>query len=225
MNQKQLSLRIQRLECDLAAATLEIRRMRQARHHGAAFAAVALALIIGASSALNAQTPTRIIRTPEEQVVELFRRVTALEKQSTSRVRAPFEVVDSAGKIVFRVKAGAPGNSFSLYNGSGVASLFGSAFAGLFVTPGGKSQVFLGTSPDGKPTLQLINSAGAVATSLQVGARGGGLLQISNAQGHAQVEAGVLDSGAGLVRTFPNGNPGAGLVGMPGTFIMGRGGE
>jgi hypothetical protein len=50
----------------------------------------------------------------------------------------------------------------------------------------------------------------------------GGLFQLANSGGNAMVDAGVLPSGAGAVRAYPLGSPSAGLLGMPGTFIMGR---
>jgi hypothetical protein len=53
---------------------------------------------------------------------------------------------------------------------------------------------------------------------------GGGMLQLANQGGNAMVEAGIHTSGVGLVRTFPLGSPGAAMVGMPGTFLIGRAG-
>ena len=53
----------------------------------------------------------------------------------------------------------------------------------------------------------------------------GGILQLANEGGNATVEAGVLSDGVGVVRAYPLGNPALGLVGMPGTFIMGFGGK
>ena len=55
--------------------------------------------------------------------------------------------------------------------------------------------------------------------------QGGGLFQLANGGGSAMVEAGVLPTGEGVVRAYPLGNPALGLVGMPGTFIMGHGGK
>ena len=40
--------------------------------------------------------------------------------------------------------------------------------------------------------------------------------------GHATVEAGTHPKGVGLIRAFPVGSPGGGMVGMPGTFLLGR---
>ena len=67
-----------------------------------------------------------------------------------------------------------------------------------------------------------IRSAGGT-TVVRIGeGTGGGLLQIANSGGNAMVEAGLHPTGAGIVRAYPLGSPGGGMVGMPGTFIMGR---
>jgi hypothetical protein len=68
------------------------------------------------------------------------------------------------------------------------------------------------------------NASGATVVRVGEGSTGGGL-QIANSGGDAMVEAGVLTTGAGLVGAYPLGSPGAGLVGLPGTFIMGRLGQ
>jgi len=54
---------------------------------------------------------------------------------------------------------------------------------------------------------------------------GGGLLQLADLGGNAMVEAGIHPSGVGLVRTHPIANPGLGMVGLPGTFLLGRPGN
>ena len=51
-----------------------------------------------------------------------------------------------------------------------------------------------------------------------------GMFQLSEAGGNAIVEAGTLPTGVGVVRAYPLGSSGQGVVGMPGTFIMGRSG-
>lgn len=249
----ELCMRIERLEADLAAATLEIHRVRNApQRRRAAFSAVvmAFAVIIAASWTLRAQTPTRMPGTPEEQILSLLQRVTALERRSSARVKAPFEVVDDAGKVVFGVTANpvrgfylltaagqivATGSSldtggflriFSPDHSKSVSIGPGNALTGVVAFQGEKRRASLGfAATDGKAFLQLHNDNGTVVSHLGQGASGGGLLQLASPGGNAQVEAGVLAEGAGIVRTFPNGNPGAGLVGMPGTFIMGRSGK
>ena len=51
---------------------------------------------------------------------------------------------------------------------------------------------------------------------------GGGLFQLANHAGNALVEAGIHPADVGLVRTFPLGRTGATMVGLPGTFLIGR---
>ena len=251
-----LCRRIDRLEADLAAATLETLRARNAlKRRRAVYTAVVVgcAVIISASWTLRAQTPARMPGTPEEQILSLLQRVTALEqraaaleRRSTNRVKAPFEVVDDAGRIVFNVEA-AGSRSFQLWTAGGKAVAVGSAldtggffkalspdqsrsvvvgvngsvFTGVVSRQGEKPRASLGIGADGKAFMDIATES-AIVGHFGQGAAGGGLLQLANPGGNAQVEAGVLASGAGIVRTFPNGNPGAGLVGMPGTFIMGR---
>ena len=53
----------------------------------------------------------------------------------------------------------------------------------------------------------------------------GGLFQLADHAGNAMVEAGIIPSGLGVVRAYPVGSPAVGLVGMPGTFILGWSGK
>ena len=217
-----------------------------------AYAAVvtAFAVIVAASWTLRAQTPTRMPGTPDEQILSLLQRVTALER-SSARVKAPFEVVDDGGKVVFRVVAG-PLRGIQLLTpegqivASGVAlstggvfktwsadragqvsiGVNGKTFAGVVLraSEGGKPLGLMGIADTGRASLELSNESGTVVSSLGVNKTGAGILELANAGGNAMAQGGVLNgTGAGIFRTFPNGNPGAGLVGMPGTFIMGRG--
>ncbi len=104
----------------------------------------------------------------------------------------------------------------------------GKTFAGLLVraSEGGKPRGLLGMAENGRVSLEISNDSGTVVSQLGVNNSGSGILEIGNAAGFAMAQAGVLNgSGAGIFRTFPNGNPAAGLVGMPGTFIMGRSGQ
>jgi hypothetical protein len=85
----------------------------------------------------------------------------------------------------------------------------------------GKSRATM--TADGAFTIR--NASGTTVARIGEGKTGAGLLQIANSGGDAMVEAGVLDTGAGVVRAYPLGTPGAGLIGLPGTFIMGRLGQ
>ncbi|MEO6212058.1 MAG: hypothetical protein ABIP65_00395 [Vicinamibacterales bacterium] len=250
-------MKIERLEAALAAATREIERVRSApqRRWRAACAALFIASVvsIAGSWTLRAQTPARMPGTPDEQILSLLQRVTALEGRS-SRVRAPFEVVDDAGKVVLRVEATPPLRGLQLFTAAGqivatgvaldTGGVFktwspdrsgqvslgvnGKTFAGLLIraSEGGKPRGMLGMAENGRVSLEISNDSGTVVSQLGVNKTGNGILEIGNAAGFAMAQAGVLNgSGAGIFRTFPNGNPAAGLVGMPGTFIMGRSGQ
>ncbi len=256
ISSQNLCMKIERLEADLAAATREIHRVRNApqRRWRGACAALFMASVvsIAGSWTLGAQTPARMPGTPDEQILSLLQRVTALEQRS-SRVKAPFEVVDNAGKVVLRVEA-TPLRGLHLFTAAGqvvatavaldTGGVFktwssdrsgqvslgvnGKTFAGLLVraSEGGKPLGLLGMAENGRVSLEISNDSGTVVSQLGVNSSGSGILEIGNAAGFAMAQAGVLNgSGAGIFRTFPNGNPAAGLVGMPGTFIMGRSGQ
>ena len=77
---------------------------------------------------------------------------------------------------------------------------------------------------NGKGAFSIRSAGGTTVVRLSEGQQGG-ILQLANMGGNATVEAGTLPDGAGLVRAYPLGSPGAGLIGMPGTFIMGRLGQ
>lgn len=70
--------------------------------------------------------------------------------------------------------------------------------------------------------LSVRSASGTTLVRLGEGQQGG-MMQLANAGGNATVEAGTLPGGLGVVRAYPLGNPAVGLIGMPGTFIMGRG--
>jgi hypothetical protein len=74
---------------------------------------------------------------------------------------------------------------------------------------------------NGTPAVEVAKDDGVNVASLHPG-NNGGVLQLTNAAGYTTVEAGTTNKGTGEVRAYPLGNPGAGLVGMPGTFITGR---
>ena len=100
-------------------------------------AAMTAALLLGVAPASAAQVPTPIPSDVQNQVLNLIQRVTALEAKLAAmpnanapmRVRAPFVVVDAAGRPILQVveasgKASAsPGIVISAAPGSGHASL------------------------------------------------------------------------------------------------------
>lgn len=73
----------------------------------------------------------------------------------------------------------------------------------------------------GKPALDMTSYQGTAIVEITEGSNGG-KLQLGDLSGNAMVEAGVTQGGLGLVRTFPMGNPGRALLGLPGTFILGK---
>jgi hypothetical protein len=161
------------------------------------------------------------------------------------KIRAPFEVVDDADKTIFAVRADPRG--LILVDGQGRTMVAASALAeGGFVKAlagdgslqtvmgvngkvaafvlrqGGQTRGTLAIAEDGKPVLNMSNDNLVTVVALTQGKSGGGYLSLGTATGASAVEAGTTPQGVGLVRALPVGNPGAGLVGMPGTFIVGR---
>jgi hypothetical protein len=162
-----------------------------------------------------------------------------------NRVTAPFEVVDRAGKVVFNVTA--EPRAFRLFMPTGQIVVSGSAlpgggnlkalakdqgletvmgvnndFAGFVARQGKTARAILSIHDGGKASVEVSNDDGTTVATLLHGPSGGGQLQLGDAAGNAMVEAGVTADGTGLVRAHPLGNPGAGLLGLPGTFIVGR---
>src|SRR5439155_2372320 len=76
---------------------------------------------------------------------------------------------------------------------------------------------------NGQPSMSMKNDKGVpIVQILQSPRTGSGELQLGDPAGNAMVEAGVTDTGRGLVRAYPLGTSGAGLFGLPGTYILGR---
>lgn len=172
---------------------------------------------------------------------------TAAQVRAGGKVKAPFEVVDDAGKRIFRVfDEGPAGRGFSVANPSGTNVIFVSALQtaaffkaksmngfpeAVFGVTGSMGAITFRDAPDqsratlsltnGKPSLEFANENHVVVANYGQGVTGGGYIQLGNANGQIVVEAMPNAKNCGLVRTLPMGNPGAGLVGMPGNFIMG----
>ena len=163
-----------------------------------------------------------------------------------NQVKAPFDVVDASGKPILRVVDGTA-RGLSLLSASGAQVAFISALpaGGFFKAKSatGFPEVVLGVTSgvgafivrdaeskaratlgliNGKPSLEFANENHVGIGAFGQGTTGGGYLQLGNAEGDARVDAGVNVKGCGVVRTHPLGNAGAGLVGMPGTFLLGR---
>jgi len=161
------------------------------------------------------------------------------------KVMAPFEVVDQSGKTIFKVRDDPRG--FEMTNAAGQAVAWGSALepGGIFKTRSSATfpEVVMGsagglggfairdaeqraraslTLSNTKPSLELSNDNHVGVVALTQGASGGGSLQLGNASGSAMVQAGITAGNCGKVETYPL-RPPAAVVGVPGSWIMGKG--
>jgi hypothetical protein len=161
------------------------------------------------------------------------------------KVMAPFEVVDEAGKTIFRVRANP--HSFEMANPAGQTVVWGSALeaGGFFKTRSSASfpEVVMGSSGSyggfvirdaeqqpraslaltgGKPSLELSNENHVGIVSVMQGSSGGGHIQLGNAAGNSMVQAGITAGNCGKVETYPL-RPPAAVVGVPGSWILGKG--
>lgn len=234
---------------------------------GAMTASVMLALVsLSIATTKNVRAATAVDRAATARIDELLRqnellvsRVERLEAhlasrsaagfQGPSRVQAPFEVVDKAGKVVFQVIAD-PSSSVApaargrvqIARGSldnyvlAIRRANGDASAILAETKFGTGQLQLNDAtkervtvsgdeglrvknPQGKPIITLGFNAGNTAKGIL---ELEGLFQVFDATGETMVEAGTAPTGVGVVRV----GPGAKCVPM-GTLrvpdcIMGR---
>jgi hypothetical protein len=181
-----------------------------------------------------------------QRLSDLEKTLAAKELGIANQVKAPFVVVDARGKPIFRVQEGT-GRGASLFSASGAQVAFISALpeGGFFkaksatgfpeivvgVTTGvaalvvrdadSKARTTLGLI-NGKPSIEFANENYVHIAAVGQGSTGGGFLQLGDAEGNARVDGGVNVKGCGVVRTHPLGNAGVGLVGMPGTFLLGR---
>ena len=169
----------------------------------------------------------------------------AQQVKAGGKVMAPFEVVDGAGKTILRVRSDPHG--FEMMNASGQAVAWGSALdaGGIFKTRSSSSfpEVVMGSAADfggfairdaeqqsrasltltgGKPYLNLSNDDHVGIVSIMQASTGGGYLQLGNASGDAMVQAGVTSGNCGKVETYPP-RPPAAVVGVPGSWILGKG--
>lgn len=122
-------------------------------------------------------------------------------------------------------EAGIGGGVFAAHSSSGTIRALLSGSVGelhLADESGTTRATVVGASSGG--ALSVRNASGTTIARMGEGQQGG-MLQLANAGGSATVEAGTLPDGTGVVRAYPLGNPALGLVGMPGTFIMGFGGK
>jgi hypothetical protein len=180
------------------------------------------------------------------QLADLQRSLAAPTDPIGARVVAPFVVVDLAGKPILSVRANPRSMMMSTATGDSVIFVSALETGGFFkarsknasreavvgvvgqygaveIRDGqGSKRAVLALQDDNQPILGLRNDKNVSAAALRVGGSGAGMLQLGDAAGNTTVDAGTTAQGVGLVRAYPVGSPGAGLVGMPGTFILGR---
>ena len=76
---------------------------------------------------------------------------------------------------------------------------------------------------NGGGVLDIINKQGKTVASVLATEHGNGRLQLFNQAGVTMVEAGVNENNIGVVRAGPAGfHPGVGILGLPGSFIVGK---
>jgi len=169
----------------------------------------------------------------------------AEQVKAGGKVMAPFEVVDAAGKMIFRVRENPRGFELAAAAGQSVAWASALEGGGIFKTrsSGGFPEVVMGSSgtfgafairdvesrartslslTNGKPSLELANDNHVGIVAITQGASGGGMIQLGNAQGNSMMQAGVTAGNCGKVETYPT-RPPAAVVGIPGSWIMGKG--
>jgi hypothetical protein len=169
----------------------------------------------------------------------------AAKVKAGGKVMAPFEVVDEAGRMIFRVRQDPRGFEMAVASGQSVA--WGSALetGGVFKTRSSASfpEVVMGSSgsfggfairdaeqrarvslslTDWKPSLELSNENHVGIVSVGQGSSGGGHVQLGDASGTAMVQAGITSGNCGKVETYPF-RPPAAVVGIAGSWIMGKG--
>lgn len=181
-----------------------------------------------------------------QRLSDLEARLAVKELGAVNQVKAPFVVVDARGKPLLRVQDN-PSRSVILFSASGAALALISALpeGGFFKakSESGFPEVVMGVTTgvgalivrdadskaratmgliNGKPSIEFTNENYVGIATIGQGTTGGGFLQLGDAEGNARVDGGVNVKGCGVVRTHPLGNAGVGLVGMPGTFLLGR---
>jgi hypothetical protein len=162
-----------------------------------------------------------------------------------TRVKAPFEVVDSAGRPILRVREEADAASRGLYvlnqSGNTLASMGAFSNGGIVVardgTQGGKVGALMASAQgsgmvvqsaggqesvlvDGRNSrIALMNNSGVSTVELVTGVTG--RLILRDGSGNNVVEAGSLPSGVGIVRAGPRMGGAVGLQGLP-FAVMGK---
>lgn len=139
--------------------------MARQRTRGTQYVVLLALLVLTHATGARAQVPSHIPSTPDQQIFNLIKRVTALEQRNAaleqkvamlegSKVKAPFQVLDAAGHPIFRVAEGEP-------VGADVV-VVGGAKHGLYVLNSGNGNrvVAVGESSTGDGALVVRDAAG-----------------------------------------------------------------
>lgn len=148
--------------------------------------------------------------------------------QLATKVTAPFEVVDSAGRTIMRVREEAP-RGMDIFNDKGlIAAHVGVLLSGggrVYARSGGAGEtapfavmayttdgaVFGMDGPDGKDifsvsknALVFYNGQENPVAKMGANAGGNGYFELADSNGIQTVEAGVMTNGRAIVRVYPN---------------------
>lgn len=116
------------------------------------------------------------------------------------------------------------GGFMATYNSAGAVGAIVSGTGQIHVANSAGRTFATMVAEENQGAFTIRSASGATVARLGEGT-GGGLFQLADQAGNAMVEAGIHPSGVGLVRTHPIGSPALGMVGMPGTFLLGRPGN
>lgn len=94
---------------------------------------------------------------------------------------------------------------------------------GALVIRDGADQVRVALAlENGKPVLSLRNDNHTPIALVTQGSSGGGLIELADAAGNAQLRAGITAGGCGRVETYPERPVRATALGVPGDKILGN---
>jgi hypothetical protein len=130
-------------------------------------------------------------------------------------------VADPSGRLLAAmgqaVKVG--GGVVAAYNAAGTIGSILSGTGQIHVADNSGKTMATMVAENGQGAFSIRSASGVTIVRIGEG-KHGGMLQLADGGGIPMVEAGAL-LGRGVVRAYPLGSPGVGLVGMPGTFISG----
>ena len=185
-----LQERLDRLEADIAAARLEIHRLREAARPRRRVSTTALVVSMVAIGAW--------VEHGQGQ---------STGSTTTQRVRAPFQVVDDAGKVLVRISAAAGGDGeIMVMTGAGQTGVAITGNGNVGVFSGGDNVAVMKAEADGRGAVVVGEGGRRIAVMTADGANQG-LLTLSDAQGRP----GAALSGDGNIGVFYGGNAVAGM--------------